>query len=108
MRGKSDELDLRSPEDSQRIRSFSPLDPAERLPRDEILAGDRGGLQLQRLPGSSWRKLTRVELAAAVGFPALLVLGIVLGTSGAPTSVAVGSIALLVLALAAFAFSGRH
>ena len=87
---------------------FRPLDPSERLPREEIPASDRGGLELQRRPGSAWRKLTRAELAAVVGIPALVVLGIALGTSGAPMPVAVVSIAVLVLALAAFAFSGRH
>ena len=108
VRGKSDELELSSPADSQRIRPFSPLDPAERLPLDEVLVGDRGGLQLQRRPGSAWRKLTRAELAAAVGFPALVVLGIALGSSGAPTPVVAASIAVLALALATFAVSGRH
>ena len=93
---------------SQNIRPLSPLDPAEDLRREEILARDRGGLQLQRQPGSGWRKLRRAELATVMAIPALVVLGIVLGESGAPPAVAVTSISLLILALAAFAISGRR
>ncbi|HEX9096908.1 MAG TPA: hypothetical protein VF990_12495 [Candidatus Dormibacteraeota bacterium] len=88
------------------VRPLAPLDPEERRPREEMLAGDRGGLQFQRQP-AGWRKLTRAELAATIAAPALILLGIALGESGAPAPVTVISIALLVLALAAFALSGR-
>ncbi|HKX11212.1 MAG TPA: hypothetical protein VJN67_23635 [Stellaceae bacterium] len=107
MNGK-DERDLLSPEGSPSTPPLSPLDPAERLPREEVLARGRGGGQLQRRPGSAWRKLTRPELTAVVGFPAVVVLGIVLGASGAPAPVVVVSIAILVLALAGLAFTGRR
>ena len=105
---------MRSPESdslstgSQSIRPLSPLDPAEDLRREEIMARDRGGLQLQRQPGSRWRQLTRAQLAAVMALPALIVLGIVLGASGAPPAVAVISISLLIFALAAFVVSGRR
>ena len=69
---------------------------------------DRGGLQLQRQPGSGWRTLTRAELAAVVAVPALIVLGILLGAAGAPPAVVVSSIGVLICALAAFAVSGRR
>ena len=107
MTGK-DERDTRGAEGSPSIHPLSPVDPAERMPREEIMARGRGGLQLQRGPGSSWRKLNRAELAAMVGLPALVVLGIVLGGSGAPVPVVVVSASVLVLALAAFALSGRR
>lgn len=108
MRGKGDDRDLSSTEVSGGIHPLSPLDPGERRSREGFQAGDRGGLQLQRQPGSAWRKLTRAELGAVAGFPALVVLGIILGASGVPIPVVVVSIAILVLALAAFVFSRRH
>ena len=92
---------------SSTVRPFIPLDPDERRPREEMLAGDRGGVQLQRQP-AGWRKLTRAELAATIAAPALILLGIALGESGAPAPVTVISISLLILALAAFALSGRR
>ena len=92
----------------QSIRPLSPLDPAEDLRREDILAGDRGEIQLQRQPGSSWRRLTPAELAAVMAIPALVALGIVLGESGAPPAVALISISLLIVALAAFAVAGRR
>lgn len=107
MVGKRYEHELRSVEGSTYIRPLSPLDPAERVPQEEILDGGRGGLQLQR-QGSVLRKMTRAETAAVVGFPALVVLGIILGASGAPMLVVVVSGALVMLALASFAFSGRN
>lgn len=85
---------------------FFELEAAERLPREEIRAQGRGGLQLQRNP-EGWRKLTRAELAAAVALPSLILLGIALGESAAPLPVAAISVGLLVLSLIAFAFSGR-
>lgn len=92
---------------SQSIRPLSRLDPDERLPREESLAPERGGLQLQREP-TGWRRLNRAELAAVVAVPALVVLGVALGRSGAPPVVGVMCIALLILALVAFAVSGRR
>jgi hypothetical protein len=92
---------------SSTVRPFAPLDPDERRPREDRLAGDRGGLQLQRQP-AGWRKLTRAELAATIAVPALILLGIALGESGVPAPVSVISIALLILALAAFALWGRR
>jgi hypothetical protein len=91
---------------SSTVRPFAPLDPDERRPRQEILDEDRGGLQLQRQP-AGWRKLSRAELVATIAAPALILLGIALGESGAPAPVTVISIALLILALVAFALSGR-
>ena len=88
------------------LRPFFPLEAEERVPREEVLAHSRGGLQLQRNP-HGWRKLTRAELAAAVAMPSLILLGIVLGESGAPLPVAAISVGLLVLLLVAFAVSGR-
>ena len=105
MVGKRDKRDLHSVEGSSSIHPFSPLDPADCVPQEEISAAGRGGLQLQR-QGSVLRKMTRAEVAAVVGLPALLVLGIILGASDAPMPVVVVSVALAVLALAAFAFSG--
>jgi hypothetical protein len=105
---------VRSPEtdshstDLQSIHPLSLLDPAEVYQREEVPARDRGGLQLQRQPGSGWRKLTHAELAAVVAMPALIVLGILLGTSGAPPAVVVSSIGVLICGLAAFAVSGRR
>ena len=107
MTGK-DERDLSGVEGSPSIHPLSAVDPAERMPREEIVARGRGGLQLQRGPGSNWRKLNRAELAAVVGLPALVVLGIALGAAGAPVPVVVVSGSVLVLALAAFALSGRR
>ena len=52
--------------------------------------------------------MTRAELAAAVATPSLILLGIALGETGAPLPVAVIAIALLILSLVAFAFSGRR
>jgi hypothetical protein len=91
---------------SPSVRPFAALDPDERRPREEMLAGERGGVQLQRQP-AGWRKLTHAELAATIAIPALILLGIALGESGAPAPVAVISIALLILALAGFALRGR-
>jgi hypothetical protein len=93
--------------DNQSIRPFPPLDPGERLPRQEMLSQDRGGLQLQREP-AGWRKITRAELAAVVALPAVILVGVALGTSGASAPVAFISIGALILGLAAFALSGRH
>ena len=110
-RDRLEERNLRSLARRSMLSIFRPLDPAERLPREEIPARDRGGLKLNGL-NSGWapeRKLSRAELAAVVGIPALLVLGIALGASGASIPVVVVSIALLVLALAAFVLYGwRH
>lgn len=89
------------------MRPFPPLDDSERQPREEMVAPDRGGLQLQRDP-SGMRKMTRLELAVSVAIPAGVLLGIVLGQSGAPLPLAIISIALLILALGAFALSGRR
>jgi hypothetical protein len=86
---------------------FFQLEAAERLPRQEVLARGRGGLQLQRNP-EGWRKLTRAELVAVVAVPSLILVGLALGESGAPVPVAVISIGLLVLSLVAFAFIGRR
>lgn len=85
---------------------FFPLDPLERLRREEAVDRGRGGLQLQGT--ERWRKMTRAELAAAVATPSLILLGIALGETGAPLPVAVIAIALLILSLVAFAFSGRR
>jgi hypothetical protein len=90
---------------SSNIRPFSPLDPAERKPGEEILPGNRGGLQLQREP-AGWRRMTRLELTAVVAVPALILLGIALGESQVSPPVAVVSISCLILALVARAFSG--
>ena len=87
------------------IRPFFPLDPAERKPREDNLFSDRGGLAFQREP-AGWRRMTRVELAAVVAVPALILLGIALGQSQASPPMVVVSISCLVLALVALAFSG--
>ena len=85
---------------------FFQLDPFERLPRERALDRGPGGLQLQGT--ERWRKLTRAELAAAVVTPSLFLLGIGLVQTGAPLPVAVIAIALLILSLVAFGFSGRR
>ena len=86
---------------------LSPLDPEEGLTREEVLARGRGGLQLQRQP-SGWRKMTHAELTAAVAVPALILLGVALGQTGAPLPIVVISVAMLIVGLAAFALSGRN
>ena len=90
------------------IRPLSPIEPAEELRREEILAGDRGGLQLQRQPGSGWRNLTRGELAAVVVLPALIMLGIVLGASSVPPAVIAVSVGLTIFGLAAIILRVRR
>jgi hypothetical protein len=85
---------------------FFPLDPLERLPREQVLDRGRGGLQL--LGTERWRKMTRSELAIAVATPSLFLLGLALGETGAPLPVIIIAIALLIASLVALALSGRR
>ena len=87
------------------MHPFPPLDPDERLPREEK-PGERLGLQFYRTEGG-WRRLNRPELAAVVGFPAVIVLAIVVWGTRVPLPVAVALFAVVIGALAAFALSGR-
>jgi hypothetical protein len=86
-------------------KPFFHLDPAERLPREQVLDRGRGGLQLNT---EGWRKLTRAELAAAIASPLLILLGIALAKTGAPLPVVVIALTLVILSLVAFAYSGRR
>src|SRR6202140_981465 len=85
---------------------FFQLDPFERLPREKALDRGPGGLQLQGT--ERWRKLNRGELGAGVVTPSLFLRGSGPVQTGAPLPVAVIAIALLILALVVFGFSGRR
>jgi hypothetical protein len=85
---------------------FAPLDPDERVPR-EAQPENRLGLQLYRVDVDR-RKLSRLELAGVVVFPALFLLLAILGHEQASGALTLGAVFLLLVGLAAFAFSGRH
>ena len=85
---------------------FHPLDADERLPREDLRPG-RGGLSFRTI-NAAWRRLSGTEIAAVVAIPALVVLGVVVGEFHVPFPVAVAAFALLFLALAVLALSGRR
>lgn len=85
---------------------FAPLDPNERVPR-ETGPENRFGLQLYRIDVDR-RKLSRLELAGALLFPALFLLLAVLGHAQVNGLLTLGAVFLLLAGLAAFALSGRR
>ncbi|HKF19320.1 MAG TPA: hypothetical protein VKF14_19335 [Candidatus Dormibacteraeota bacterium] len=89
-----------------RGRTFTPLDPDERLPRESLREGRRG-LQLYRVDVDH-RRLSRRELAGVLSLPALFLLLALLGWAKADTALAVGAVLSLMLGLVVFAFSGRR
>lgn len=88
------------------VRVFGPLDPNERLPR-ESLPSARLGLQLYRVDVDR-RTISRRELVAALLFPTVLVVLIVLGSTQADVPLAVGVGIALFLGVVAFAFLARR
>lgn len=84
---------------------FAPLDPNERVPR-ETGPEDRFGLQLYRVDVDR-RKLSRLELAGALLFPALFLLLALMGHAGASFGLTLAAAIVLLSGLAVFAFYRR-
>src|ERR1700674_1608962 len=88
------------------VSAFPPLDPGERPPH-EAPPEARGGIQFYRV-NTDHRRLSRIELAAMLAFPALFLLLFILGHANLGTALSVGAVLLLLLGLVVFAFAGRR
>ncbi len=75
---------------------FAPLDEDERLPRELLLEGRR------------YRSLGRRELAGALWLPALVIVLALAARVRVNTAAALILVAMLFVASAVFAFSGRR
>ncbi len=75
---------------------FAPLDPTESLPREFVKDARR------------YKTLGRWELAGALWLPALVVVLFLAAWSSVGTTMALGSVGLLLLAFVVFAISGER
>ncbi len=87
---------LRSLERKSMETIFAPLDPTESLPRELVRDARR------------YKTLGRWELAGALWLPALVVVLFLAAWSSVGTTMALGSIGLLLLAFVVFAISGER
>src|ERR1700674_5207718 len=88
------------------VSAFPPRDPGESPPH-EPPPEERGGIQFYRV-NTDHRRLSRIELAAVLAFPALFLLLLFLGHANLGTAPSVGAVLLFLLGLVVFAYSGRR
>jgi hypothetical protein len=100
------ESDLRSLNRKGMYSIFGPLDPNERLPRELLYGGPapRGMSLLARIHDRSGR----IELAAAIWLPAMLLLLMAAGLGRLTGVMALGVAGLLAIGLIGFALSGHR
>jgi hypothetical protein len=99
---------LRSLERKSMETIFAPLDPNEALPRELLQERSTGGALFLGLVGRRHGSIGRRELAGALWLPALVAVLFLGAWGNADTTMALGSVGLLLLGFVVFAVSGER